>query len=131
MPPSLIRERFKIIASNHYYHVPPSAQISLTLSRHSSLSSIASGRSLGLHSVSTQSCFMYFRADRPAFVRPREKVHRSITLMSLSLLLQQTPACLVRLILIVFVMGGRWPCSCCFVGCCLLDLFNIPHRIIV
>ena len=27
------------------------------------------------------------------------------------------PACLVRLTLIVFVMDGRWPNSCCFVGC--------------
>ena len=39
--------------------------------------------------------------------------------MSSSLLLQQCPTCLVRLILIDFVMGGRWPYSCCFVGCCL------------
>ena len=39
--------------------------------------------------------------------------------MSSSLLLQQCPACLVRLTWIVFVMGGRWPYSCCFVGCCL------------
>ena len=36
--------------------------------------------------------------------------------MSLSLLLQQCPACLVHLTLIVFVMGGRRPYSCCFVG---------------
>ena len=39
--------------------------------------------------------------------------------MSSSLLLQQCPACLVHLTWIVFVMGGRWPYSCCFVGCCL------------
>ena len=36
--------------------------------------------------------------------------------MSSSLLLQQCPVCLVRLTLIVFVMGGRWPYSCCFEG---------------
>ena len=36
--------------------------------------------------------------------------------MNSSLLLQQCPACLVRLTWIVFVMGGRWPYSCCFVG---------------
>ena len=41
--------------------------------------------------------------------------------MNSSLLLQHCPACLVRLILIVFLMGGRWPYSCCFVGCCLQD----------
>ena len=31
------------------------------------------------------------------------------------------PACLVRLTWIVFVMGGKWPYSCCFVGCCLQE----------
>ena len=51
-------------------------------------------------------------------------VHRSTSLMSSSLLLQQCPACLIRLILIGFVMGGSWPYSCCLVGCCLQDLFN-------
>ena len=38
------------------------------------------------------------------------------SLVSSSLLLQQCPACLVRLTWIVFVMGGRWPYSWCFVG---------------
>ena len=36
--------------------------------------------------------------------------------MSSSLLLQQCLACLFRLTLIEFVMGGRWPYSCIFVG---------------
>ena len=36
-------------------------------------------------------------------------------------------ACLVRLTWIVFVMGGRWPYSCCLEGCCRQDLFNIGH----
>ena len=36
--------------------------------------------------------------------------------MSSSLLLHQCPACLVRLTWIVFVIGGWWPYSCCFVG---------------
>ena len=40
-----------------HHHVAPSAPISLTLSRHPSLSSIASGR-FWRHSVSAQSCFM-------------------------------------------------------------------------
>ena len=52
-------------------------------------------------------------------------------LTSLSLLLQQCPACLVRLIVIVFMTGGQWPYSCCFVGCCLQDLFNIARSILV
>ena len=89
------------------------ARISLTLSRHFSLSFIASGRSSGLHPVSSHSCCMYFRAGCPAFARPYVGVHRSTSLMSSSLLLQQCPACLVRLAWIVFVMGGRWPYSCC------------------
>ena len=102
-----------------YHHVVPPARISQNLSRHSSLSFIASGRSSGLHPVSSQSCCMYVRAGRPAFVRPYEGVHRRTSLMSSSLLLQQCPACLVRLTWIVFVMGGKWPYSWCFVGCCL------------
>ena len=98
------------------------ARISLTLSCHFSLSFIASGSSSGLHPVSSHSCYMYVRAGRPAFARPYAGVHRSTSLMSSSLLLQQCPACLVRLTWIVFVMGGRWPYSCCLVGCCRQDL---------
>ena len=85
------------------------ARISLTLSRHFSLPFIASGRSSGLHPVSSQSCCMYVRAGRPAFPRPKVGVHRSTSLMSSSVLLQQCLACLVSLTWIVFVMGGRWP----------------------
>ena len=29
-----------------------------------------------------------------------------------------------------FVMGGRWPYSCCFVGCCLQNLFSIARSIL-
>ena len=58
-------------------------------------------------------------------------IHRSISLMSSSLLLQQCPACLVCLTWIVFVMGGRWPYSLCLVGCCRQDLFNIALNIFV
>ena len=93
------------------------ARISLTLSRHFSLSFIASGRSSGLHPVSSHSCEMYVRDGRPAFVRPYVGVHKSTSLMSSSLLLQQCPACLVRLTWIVFVIGCRWPYSWCLVGC--------------
>ena len=87
------------------------------------------GRSSKLHPVSSQSCCMYVRAGRPAFARPYVGVHRSTSLMSSSLLLQQCPACLVRLTWIVFVMGGRWPYSWCFVGYCPQDLFNIDRNI--
>ena len=116
---------------HHHHHLQPPAQISLTLSRHFSLSFIAPGSSSGLHPVSSQSCCMYVRAGCPAFAQPYVGVHRSTSLMSLSLLLQQCPGCLVRLTWIVFVMGGRWPYSWCFVGCCLQDLFNIACSILV
>ena len=59
------------------------------------------------------------------------RVHRSTSLISSSLLLQQRPAFLVHLTWKVFVMGGRWPYRCCFVGCCLQDLFNIACSILV
>ena len=77
---------------SHHHHVPQ-VWISLTLSRPFSLLFIASGRSSGPHPVSSHSCWMYVRAGRPAFARPYVEVHRSTSLMSLSLLLQQCPAC--------------------------------------
>ena len=113
---------------HHHNHVVPLAQISLTLSRHFSLLFISSGKSSGLYPVSSHGCWMYVRAGRPAFVRPYVGVHRSTSLMSSSLLLQQCHACLIRLTWIVFVMGGRWPYSWCLVGCCRQDLFNIVRR---
>ena len=58
------------------------SRISLTLSRHFSLSFIASGRSSGQHPVSSHSCWMYVRAGRPAFSRPCVGVHKSKSLMS-------------------------------------------------
>ena len=103
----------------------------LCLSRHFSLSFITSGRSSGLHPVSSYSCCMYVCAGRPAFARPYVGAYRRTSLMSSSLLLQPCPACLVRLTLIVFVMGDRWPYSWCFVGCCRQDLFNIALNILV
>ena len=106
----------------------PLARISLTLSRHFSLSFIASCWSSGLYPVSLHSCCMYVQAGRPAFAWPCVGVHRSTSLMSSSLLLQQCPACLVRLTWIVFVMGGWWPNSWCLVGCCCQDLFNIARN---
>ena len=116
---------------HHHHHVVLPARISLTLSRHFFLSFIASGRSSELQPVSSYSCCMYVRAGRPAFARLYVGVHRSTSLTSSSLLFQQCPACLVRLTWIVFVMGGRWPYSWCFVGCCLQDLFSIARSILV
>ena len=116
---------------HHHHQVVPLARISLTLSRHFSLSFITSGRSSGLHPVSSHSCCMYIRAGRPAFAWPYAGFHRSTLLMSSSLLPQQCPACLFRLTWRVFVMGGRWPYSWCLVGCCRQDLFNIAVNILV
>ena len=105
------------------------ARISLTLSLHVSLSFIAFGRSSGLHPVSSHSCCMNVRAGHPAFDWPYAGVHRSTSLTISSLLLQQCPACLVRLACIVFMIGGRWPYSWRHVGCCCQDLFNIARKI--
>ena len=92
---------------HHHHHVVLVAWISLTLSRHFSLSFIASGRSSGQHPVSSHTCWMYVRAGCPAFARPCVGVLKSTSLMSSSLLLQQCPACLVRLTWIVFVIGRK------------------------
>ena len=119
------------IHHHHHHHVALVARISLTFSRHSFLSFITPGRSSGQHPVSSHSCWMYVRAGRPAFARPCVGVHKSRSLMSSSLLLQQCPACLVRLTWIVFVIGGRWPYSWCLVGCCRQDLFKIARSILV
>ena len=72
----------------------------------------------------------------PTFVRPCEEVHRSTSLMSSTLLPQKCPACLVRLIWIVFVMATAavlWSvasrtCSIQFVAFlsnCREDFFSI------
>ena len=87
----------------------PLARISLNLSCHFSRSFITSGRSSGLHPLSSHSCCMYVRAGPPSFARPYVGDHRSTSLMSPSLLFQLCPACLVRLTWIVFVMEGGWP----------------------
>ena len=78
-----------VMHHHHHHHVVPPAWISLTLSRHFSLSFIASGRSSGLHPVSSHSCCMYVLAGRPALARAYVGVRWSTSLMSSSLLLQQ------------------------------------------
>ena len=75
----------KLACLNHHHrhhHVVPLARISTTYSRRFSLSFIASGRSSGIHPVSSHSCCMYVRAGRPAFARPYVGVHRSTSLIS-------------------------------------------------
>ena len=93
--------------NHHHHHVAPPARISLTVSRHFSLSFIASGRSSGLHPVVlTQLLYVGSCWSSPTLAHPCVGVHRSTSLMSSSLLLQQCPACLVRRTCIVFVMGA-------------------------
>ena len=74
----------------HHHHVLRLAWIFLTLSLHVTLSFIASGRSSGLHPVSSHSCSMYVRAGRPAFQWPYAGVHRSTSLTSSSLLIHHS-----------------------------------------
>ena len=120
-----------IFHHHHHHHVVPLARISLIFSRHFSLSSITFGRSSGLHPVSSHNSCMCVGAGRPPFARPYVGVHRSTSLISSSLLLQQCPACLVRQTWIVFVMG--WEADGCIVGAlwgvCRQDLFNIARNI--
>ena len=119
------------LIGHHHHHLVPLALISLIRSCHFSLLFIAFGRSSGLHPISSHSCCMYVLAGRPAFAQPYVGVHKSTSLMSLSLPLQQCPVCLVRLSWIVFKMGGRWPYSWCFVRRCCQELFNIACNILV
>ena len=112
---------------HHHHHVVPLAWISLTLSHHFSLSFIASGRIPYPH-IAAECMFMLVVLLLPGHMWG---VHKSTSLMSSSLLLQQCPACLVHLTWIVFVIGGRWPYSWCLVGCCCQDLFKIARSILV
>ena len=105
---SLLDKYARVIYHLHHHDVRL-ARISLTLSLPVSQSFIAFGRSSWLHPVSLHSCCMNVRAGRAAFDWPYAGVHRSTSLTTSSLLLQQCQACLVRLAWIVFVIGGRWP----------------------
>ena len=52
------------------------------------------------------------------------RVYKKRWLICLFLLLQQYLAWFIYLTWIVCEMGSRWPYSCCFIGCCFLDLFK-------
>ena len=118
------------ILTNHHHHVELSARTSLTFSRHPPYPPLfpAGLQKYILYQHRAAVCRLEL-VVRPFLVQVKGStgVH---PLMTSSLLLQQCPACLVRLILIVFVMGGWWP-YICFVGCRVLDLFNIVHNILV
>ena len=63
--------------------------------------------------------------------RPCAGIHWRTSLISSSLLLQQCPTYLVRLILVVLEIECRWSYSYCFVEFCFQDLFNIARSILV
>ena len=115
---------------NHHHHVLLLAWISLTLSHHSSLSSIASGRSPRRDLMSIQNCCRSVVVGHLTLACLCVGVYWRTPLMSPSLLLQQYPACLVWLIWMVLEIEDRWSCSCCLVGCCFQDLFKEPHNIL-
>ena len=113
----------------HHHHVVPLAVISLAPSRHFFLSFIASGRSSSYIPYPHIAAVCMFVL---VVLLLLGHMWGSIGVpMSLSLLLQQCPACLVHLTWIIFMMGGRWPYSWCLVGCCHQDLFNIARNILV
>ena len=116
---------------HHHHHVTLLARISLTLSRQPSLLSIAPERSSSQHLSSAQSCCIYDLAGCPNFDCPCAGGHRSKSLISSSLLLQQNPASLIRLIWIVFGMSGRWPYRSSLVVCFLPVFLNMAHSILL
>ena len=114
----------KVSLNHHHHHHQHHqcvlrAQIPLTLSCHLFLYVIALIKSSLQHSTK---CFTGFST----LVYPCVGVHLRMSLMSLSLLHLQCPTCLIWM---VCVMGGKWPYSCCFVGCCFQELFKIACNI--
>ena len=116
----------------HYHHhlVVPPARIFLNLSRHSSLSFITSGRSLGRYSPypdRASVCMFELVAlllichvrgsmgEHHLWARPCSP---EVSCMSGSSNFD------------IFVIGGRWPYSCCLVGCCLQSLNEWDRHLI-
>ena len=62
---------------------------------------------------------------------PWNEIHRWTSLMNSFLLHQQCTACLACFSWMVFEMRGKWPNSCCFVGCYCQDLFKRISSIFV
>ena len=113
--------QYKLGKHHHRHHVVPSARISLTLLS-PPLPIVHC-----FHRVFRATSRIYTKLLFEMVVLPllvHVKVQRSTLFMSSTLLLRQYPACLVRIILIVFVIGGLWPYICCFVGCCPPGILN-------
>ena len=64
------------------------------------------------------------RADQPTLVYLWVRVHRRISLMSSSRLLQQCQECLVCITWVAYEIEGRWLYSCCFTRCYFHDTRN-------
>ena len=64
----------------NHHHVVPQVRISLTLPRHSSLSSIAFGRSSRQHPVSVQKSCRLVKAEHQTSARSSEVIHRRMSL---------------------------------------------------
>ena len=94
--------------------------LSLSLSHHSSLSSITPYH-LGW-------ILCPYRVGRPTLC---VGVLNRTWLMSLSLHLQQSPVCQVPFSWMVCEMGGSWPYSWCLEGCYFQDFFKIARSILV
>ena len=96
-----LEAKFRVFQGTHHHHhqqqqqqhVELPVRISLNLSRHPSLSAFAPRRSSRLYPVLAQGCCIEVLAGCPAFAHPWEGVHRSILLMSSSLLLQESRMC--------------------------------------
>ena len=111
---------------NHHHHVVPLAQISLTLSRHPSLSfTLLAGLQgyIPYPHIAAECMFEVAVLTLPFHMWESTGVHHLWARPYFS-----SSVCLTW---IVFVMGGRWPYSWCLVGCCHQDLFNIARSILV
>ena len=101
-----------------------------SLSHHPSLSSIAFGRSSGLHPVSAQllyigSSWLFYLYSA---VRRGSQEYITHELVPTSPAVSRTSG---SSNFDSFMMGGRWLYSYCFVRCCFQDLFNIARSILV
>ena len=109
----------------HYHHVVPSARISLTLSRPFSIvccfrqvfrTRSCIGTELLYVGSSWLSCLLLVHVKGSSVCQLFVRSYFSSRVTS---------------IWIVQVMIGRWPYSCCFVGCYLQYVFNIARSIFV
>ena len=114
-------------SSSSWYHA---ASTDLTDPLSPSISIVhCSRRSSRLYPVSAQSCCIYILAGRPCLCSsmwrgPQEYITYEFVFTSPAVSRKSGSSR-------VFVIGGRWPYSCCSVGCCLQGLFNTARRILV